>query len=239
MLFGENTTIKMNKNEEITQKDKIVTMVVATLGVIVVLSGIILVNYFLNKNKSVEIPAATISPSEYPDYDAIKGIKPDEKIKTLNITEGCLPEVCTNTKPATISFEGINKKYKVSGKFSRAYLYAELLVDNKRPLTSCDDFYFKINGIGGHIIPDKNILPVPPSGTSRYLYDLRSISFFPSMKERWNKQNNINFFYLLQDGITLDISATISSDRPGRVMKEVAIYYECSEGSECSIQELK
>lgn len=229
----------MNKHEEITQRDKIVTMIVATVGVLTVLSGVIMVNYFINKNKPVEPAVLVISPSEYPDYDAIKGIKPDEKIKSINITEGCPSGGCKDEKPATVSFGGINKKYKVTGKFSRAYLYAELLVDNKRPLTSWDDFYFKINGVGGHIIPDKNVLPVPPSETSRYLYDLRSISFFSSMKEKWDKQNNIDFFSLLQDSITINVSITISSDRPGRIMKEVAIYYECFEGSVCGIQEEK
>ena len=130
----------------------------------------------------------------------------------------------------------------MKGKFSRAYLYIEATVDYHRPLTVWDDFYFKVSGIGGHLINDSNLLPVPPSDISRFLYDLRSISYFPSIRDKeidTNKQSNINLFALLQNSITLDITASISSDRAGRVMKEVSIYYECFERSNCSIQEKK
>jgi len=181
-------------------------------------------------------------PSQYPDYDAIKGKNPDPKIIAVYLTSECPPDGCINHKPATLEFDGIHKKYEVKGKFSRAYLYIEAVVDYQRPLTVWDDFYFKINDLGGHLISDNNLLPVPPSDISRFLYDLRFISYFPSIRDKEknaNKQLNINLFTSLQNGIVLDITVAISSDRPGRIMKEVSIYYECFEGSECSIQEKK
>jgi len=197
------------------------------------------------REKVIEKEIPVISepkPSEYPDYDAIKGKSPDAEIKAAVITENCPVAGCVNNKPATIDFDGIAKTYQIKGKFARAYLFIEALVDYKRPLTVWDDFYFKIDNIGGHLIPDENILPVPPSDTSRYLYDLRSISYYPSIKDKEqkiNKQVNANLFSLLIDGSIVQFTASISSDRAGRVMKEVAIYYECFEGSECSIEEIK
>ena len=189
-----------------------------------------------------EQPQPPELPSQYPDWDAIKGKNPDTKILPIRITSECPHDECVSDKPATIEFDGINKKYEVLGKFSRSYLYIEATVDYKRPLTVWDDFYFKVNGLGGHLISDYNLLPVPPSEISRFLYDLRSISYFSSIRDKEgniNKQLDINLFALLQNGIILDITAAISSDRPGRVMKEVSIYYECFEGSNCSIKEKK
>lgn len=180
-------------------------------------------------------------PSQYPDYDAIKGKNRDPKIRVVQITKDCPPDGCKNDKPATREFGGIYKKYEVKGKFSRAYLYIEALVDYDRPLTAWDDFYFRINKFGGHIIADKNSLAIPPGEDSKYLYDLRAISYYPTIKDkenRINRQNNINLFVLLQDGATFNAVAAVSSDRPGRVMKEVSIYYECFVESECIIQEV-
>jgi hypothetical protein len=180
-------------------------------------------------------------PSQYPDYDAIKGTKSDPSIKALKITLDCPSSGCVNNKPATVDFDGIQKEYKVTGKFSRAYLYIEAAVDYNRPLTVWDDVYFTVNQFGGHLINDGNSLPIPPAETSEYLYDLRSISYYQSVgdKGELSKEKNIDIFSLLQDKATLSIHASISSDRPGRVMKEVSIYYECFENSNCSIAEMK
>ena len=178
--------------------------------------------------------------SQFPDYYAIKGDNPDPKIKVLNVTEDCPPEGCINNKPATVDFDGIKKNYKVTGEFSRAYLYIEALVDNSRPLTSWDDFYFSLNDQGGHLISQENSLPLPASDISRYLYDMGSISYYPTIKDkekRINKMENIDFFYFLQDKLSLTIWVSVSSNRPGRVTKNVSIYYECLEGSNCYIKE--
>ena len=212
----------------------LVAVVTSTVGI-----------YIGGKVKEAEKPPQIIieqpePPSQYPDWDAIKGKNPDTKIIPIKLTSACSPDGCVNNNPATVEFDGIHKKYEIVGKFSRAYLYIEAMVDYKRPLTAWDDFYFKVNGLGGHLISDDNLLPVPPSEISRFLYDLRSVSYFSSIRDKErsaNQQLDINLFALLQNGITLDITAAISSDRPGRVMKEVSIYYECFEGSDCSIKE--
>ncbi len=115
------------------------------------------------------------------------------------------------------------------------------MVDYNRPLTVWDGFYFKMSKLGGHIIADENSLAIPPGEISKYLYDLRAISYYPTIKDKenvTNRKNNINLFVLLQDGVTFDVVAAISSDRPGRVMKEVSIYYECFMDSECTIKEI-
>lgn len=181
-------------------------------------------------------------PSDYPDYDVIKGENPDLNIKSVIITEDCPENGCVNHNPATIDFGSIVKNYKVKGEFVRAYLYIEAFVDYKRPLTVWDDFYFKINNLGGHLVSNGNLLPVPPGDSSRYLYDLRSISYYSSISDKQDvesKEINKNIFNLLLDGNIIYIVASISSNRPGRIMNEVAIYYECFKDSNCSIDKLK
>lgn len=183
-----------------------------------------------------------ILPSQFPDYDAIKGDKSDPKIKNVSFSSDCPSDGCVNNKPATVDFDGIKKDYIVKGQFSRAYLYIDALVDYNRPLTSWDDIYFTINEKGGHLIPDGNQLPVPAGTTSKYLYNLNSTSFFSTIQDKEqnkNKKNNVNLFGILKDGNKLSIHASVSSNRPGRVMKEISIFYECFEGSNCSIEEIK
>ncbi len=223
---------------------KINDKIIGYIVLILIAGATSVIGFYIAKKieRSEQPPQIVTLPSQYPDWDAIKGQNPDLKIQVVHITSTCPAEGCANNNPATIEFDGIHKKYEIVGKFSRAYLYVEALVDYKRPLTVWDDFYFRMNGLGGHLINDSNLLPVPPSDISRFLYDLRSISYFSLIGDKEknvNKQVNINLFALLQNSINLDITAAISSDRPGRIMKEIAIYYECFEGSECSIQEKK
>ena len=226
-------------------KTRLITLSLGMLAIILVLGSFSLLNFYINRPTQIEPPQQTTipaPPSQYPDWDAIKGQNPDSKIKVARITDGCPPEVCRDDRPATIGLGGIHKRYRVVGKLSRAYLYIEALVDYRRPLTVWDDFYFKVNGFGGHLVGEENTLAVPPSDVSRYLYDLRAVSYYPSIGDkanRINKQTNINLFNLLQDSAILDIIAAISSDRAGRVMKEVSIYYECSDGPECNVEEIR
>lgn len=176
--------------------------------------------------------------SLYPDYYVIKGDKTDPNIKVVKLTADCPENGCVNNSSAIVDFDGIRKAYKVTGQFSRAYLYAEVAVDGGRPLTSFDDFYFKVNDfLGGHIIKDGNLLPVPESDDTVYLLNLKSISTYADIQSKRASipVNNIDIFsQLAKPQISFHVS--VSSDRPGRVMKEVSVYYECVPNSECSIQ---
>ena len=175
-------------------------------------------------------------PHQYPDYYSIKGKKRDPEIKRLLITKDCPHNICRNDKPATVEINELKKKFKVTGEFSQAYLYIEVAVDYNKPLTAWDDVYFKINNDGGHLIPDINSLPTPPAEISRHLYNLNSIYYYPTLTDKARGVGTKrSLFELFRDGANLNIITFISSDRPGRVMKEIAIYYKCSGKSECSI----
>ena len=195
-------------------------------------------SYVVNQIKTVEKqspPPLIEKPSVYPDYDAIKGKNPDPKIKSIQFTDGCPENGCVNNIPATKFFDGIKKNYSLKGNISRGYLYIEVKVDYERPLTTYDDFYFTLNYNGGHLHTDENLLLTPPTDITRYLYDLRSITY--SYQQRVYR--NVDFLALLQKTRTFNIHAAVSSDRPGRVLKEVSIYYQCAGDTDCSIEEIK
>ncbi len=226
------------------ERIKFNTFIAYLVLVIVLVTTSVVGLYIVNKFKKDQPPQVVIEPkpSEYPDYDAIRGKNPDPDIRKALITNDCPQEGCKSDRPATQELNAIDKKYKVKGRFARAYLYTEAIVDYGRPLTAWDDIYFKINGFGGHLIKDENLLPVPPGEISIYLYDFKSISYYPTINDkekRENRHNNINLSFLFQDSIMLDIEVFISSDRPGRIMKEITIYYECYEGSNCNIEEIR
>lgn len=222
-------------------KDLLAYVILVLVAVTASSLGIFIVNQFKEQQKAIPIIVAPVEkPTQYPDFDVIKGSSKSAEIKQLNITKDCPKNGCINNKPATLDFNGINKLYLVAGKFSRAYLYIEALVDYNRPLTSSDDVFFTMNGLGGHLVVDANNLPIPSGDTSRLLYNLRSVSFYYDLDDKLNQHNlqsNVNLSPLLQDGYTLNIVATLLSDRPGRVLREVSIYYECFQGSKCSIEE--
>lgn len=220
-------------------------LVLTIVAVVTSVTGIYISNKIENKPQLKIIETPKVQPSQYPDYNAIKGKDVDPKINRVDITSDCKPpKGCVSDKPAQSAFDDITKakKYCVKGKFSRAYLYVEAMVDYTRPLTSWDDIYFKINGKGGHLVPDGNVLPTPPGNSSTYLYNMSTVSYYASLSDKMKKvsrNDDFDMFSLLTDGSTIKIIATVSSNRPGRVLKEVSIYYECFEGSNCSITETR
>ncbi|HCR36183.1 hypothetical protein A2130_00020 [Candidatus Woesebacteria bacterium GWC2_33_12] len=228
----------------ITRIKKIHSETLIVYGIIILagLSASIGSSYITNKIKKSNInaqnqtpPPQIEKPSEFPDYDAIKGKNPNSKIKVVKFTDGCPEKGCVNSKSAVDDFDGIKHDYKVVGNIKRAYLYIEAAVDYDRPLSIYDTFYFSLRYQGGHLSIKDNLLAVPPSEISRYLYDLRSISY--SYKDKQFK--NINFLNLLQDKTVFNIHTAVSSDRPGRVLKEVSIYYQCLDDTLCSIDKIK
>jgi hypothetical protein len=117
---------------EESKKDKLITLIIGVLGVLTVIVGINLNNFFSSK--------PSIKPAEYTVYATIKGKNPDKEIKQIIIATDF-----KNDKPATFDPDGVSKKrFHVKGNLSLAYLYIEALVDYNRPLTVYDDVYFTI-----------------------------------------------------------------------------------------------
>lgn len=224
-----------NQNKLTKTRDLVVVylVILTVAGLATIASSYVVKKLRLSEKQSPLPTPAIISPSQYPDYDAIKGKDPDKTINLIKFTDSCPEFGCKNDTPANIDFDGIKKEYKVTGKISRGYLYIEVAVDDNRPLTNYDDFYFTINYIAGHLVPESNQLPVPPSNISRYLFDLRYVPY------RSNSIKIADLLSVISKSQTIKIHASVSSNRPGRLIKEVSLYYQCATGSECNIEEIK
>ena len=208
-------------------------VILAVVGSATFASSYVVKKLRLSDKQTPPPVSASISPSQYPDYDAIKGENPDKTINLIRFTDDCPENGCKNNTPANIDFDGIKKDYKITGKISRGYLYIEAAVDNNRPLTNYDDFYFTVNYVAGHLVPESNQLPVPPSNISRYLFDLRYVPY------RSGSVKIADLLNVISKSQTINIHASVSSNRPGRLIKDVSIYYQCATDSTCNIQEIK
>ncbi|MHA1540686.1 MAG: hypothetical protein ACTSUM_01320, partial [Alphaproteobacteria bacterium] len=130
------------------------------------------------------------------------------------------------------------------GKIKKAYLYTDVLVDYKRPLTKHDALYFRIDQKKGnrgryHIATNKNRLKTPLNKESIYLYDMSNLCQ-RRKDENIEKCVSQNLLNILNKREKLEIITFISSARKGRVMNEVSIYYECEESTpDCLIEKIK
>lgn len=170
----------------------------------------------------VELPQST-----HPDYDNFI------KMNSLVIGE----DIATNGSVAT--GKSFRKKYALSNKNSieASYLYIEASV-NGRPLSVYDDLYLKINDIGGHIIIDKNSLPVlQKEDMSVYLFPLNAISFKKDVDAKPSQfSNDFNFLDSINNTGSFSILAHINSQRKNKRIIKISIGYDCNENnSGCSI----
>ena len=189
------------------------------------------------------IPSASILPvSQYPEYDSILGESPDRTFKSIKLND----QSKTNPVSAAIDPDGLSGNIISQGKIETAHLYIEAFVDFTTSFKQGDDFYFILNESGkpevegGHLSP-KQSLPIPPDtdfkGT-QLLYTLDTISYWSSVEDL--RVKTAYWKSLLNTNKKLIWRAFVSSDRSGGTIKNISIFYRCSEETpECSITKLK
>jgi hypothetical protein len=192
----------------------------------ILLSGSILSFFVRQKLETKQQPQAqpiTIAPptqqSQYPDYDNF------EDMTQLNIAENV--EIKGNV---TIKGSSLNKSFQLNAKNSieSAYIYIEASVNGK-PLGFYDDIYLKINGIGGHLIKDENLLPAPQKeNISTYFLPLASISYKPNRGSKKSDYNNNNdFLSIINESQKFEIIAHINSKKKSKVFIKITVGYNC------------
>ena len=181
-----------------------------------------------------DINETKINEEKYPEYTSLS------TMQILRLIPFNKPKI--SNFGANKNEDSIGEKYHIKGEIKKAFLYIDVAVDYDRCFTKYDNFFFSItkdkqNKKSGHIKID-NIKGVPNDLKCVFLYDLSDISYISSIDggQSKNTHNNENFLSLFAKNNNISISAFISSSRAGRVMKEVSIYYECAEQSECLIE---
>lgn len=163
----------------------------------------------------------TPQPSQYPDYDLLSSFK------SINIAQNIKSYVIGN------QIDGrVQKTLHTTGSIDRMYISIQALVDNGKPLSVYDDVYLTFNNVGGHVSPSDS-LPTPPSTISDLLYSAQELPY--GALNSTNKKD-LDVLKMFNDDNKLGVDVFLSTARPGGLIKNFTIYYECTSNQSCNIQ---
>lgn len=171
-------------------------------------------------------------PSEYPDYDYFQSL--NKKIELVTSTPSWVKEP---NNPKAIEGRKYKGFIKSNGNIRDAYLFVDVSVDNGKPLKVWDSIYISIRKVAGnylylpqdgHLLRSKS-LKVPPSDTTRLLFDLRQIPFTDIPYSDENKYTNKDWLTLIQGADKFQLETFLSTLRKGGMINNISIGYECSE----------
>jgi len=206
-------------------------LILVSIGVVALIILNLTTDIFRTPREKIiekEVPVVSEpKPSEYPDYEAYKSLS-----NKIILVKDNYSFVTKDYK----RIGEIKKKFLITGKFRRAYIFIDVSVDNGRPLTIYDSIYLTLNYKGGHLLRNKS-LPIPPSDTTKLLYDMREIPYIKNIPYSENKQPLFtNWSAELNSKKTIPLYSFLSSWREGSLIKEISIAFECEEGSNCDIK---
>jgi len=147
-----------------------------------------------------------------------------------------------NSLPKEILTENFALKINVGDKgtsFRKKLYRNELITEgyisfqvqtNGKPLGIYEDIYFKVNGIGGHIIPDYNLLETQEEDNSTtYLLNLASITFKPSINSKNSEvKESFNFLELINTSKEVDIIIDVSSNNKLKTIIKSELAITCN-----------
>lgn len=174
---------------------------------------------------------ATVQPSEYPDYDALKSLKVVVVASSTSSSEA----------GKNIVEDGITKRLLITGKFARLYLFVETSVDQK-PLTDWDSFYMKIADQGGHLYRPDSLKVPSDDRVTRLLFNTSVVPYLSSLPYSASRTPVVtNWFDNIFNSFSSSprksrVDTFISTTRNGMIHL-IAFYYACDETTpDCSIQ---
>lgn len=216
-------------------KEKIITLFV---GVCAIALGYFLVvsigNIFGNKKENqvdqiaqdVKSIQQNLSPYAY-----------KEKLKKIVVISN-FENTSVNNKPSNTGTATL----KINGKILKGYLYAKISV-NQKPLNSWSDLYVKVQReisgkteeYGGHLVTSKGLETPIQNEYSEILFDLSDIKY----KEKYTSSNieitSSDWLKLFNESAyTPKIISFASTAGKGKII-ELSLYYDCVDGSDCSI----
>jgi len=207
----------MKKNNTLT------TVLLLTMAVTIFVVSIIKEN---NKKSETDNAISQIQAivSPYQNKDSMK--KVDIITQFSNSSESNRP-----TKKA-------NKVLSVSGTIKDGYLYVRASVDAGKPLTQYDSVFITLqNGasiLGGHLIETQSLDTPNNKVATEFLYKLSDVKYKKTYTSDDLEIQSGNWLELLNTVGQKQVMAFSSTARTG-VLEDVAIYYDCIDGQECSV----
>lgn len=162
--------------------------------------------------------------SEFPDFDAIQHMK---SIRLASDFESWTPKSQIDPKMV------ITKLLVNKGELSKAYVLIDV-VQQDRPLTKWESVYLKLNNTGGHLFRPQT-LAVPESDSTILLYALDDVPYLLTLPYSEQKSpKRVDWFTEFVPNSEIEVISFISSLRKAKI-KNLEIYYECLNDSECQV----
>lgn len=187
-----------------------------------------------NLTKKV-FPTEPVSKSAYELKDSMKSLVVIENYK--------------NTVANHKASKPVEVPLKVSGHFSKGFLYVVADVEGDALRTEDDDNYDAVfaslieltpNGdggeYGGHLIPERTLPTRIHEDKTELLYSLASVPYKGHYLDSNVEITEGNWLEVLNDTSKREEVYAFSSTEKGTgTIQKLVIYYECAEGSNCSI----
>lgn len=228
--------MKRNFRKELIES--LITLVLGLSGVVVATVLIILArNTFPPKQEVEQLERIESNMKEIQKIIAPYEYK--DKLSKMLVVEN-FENTTFNQKPTNF----VNKNFLVKGNFSEGFLYVKVSI-NGEPITSKGTVYVKLSALidsqyyelGGHLIEARSLGTPKSSNYTELLYQLSDIQY---KKQYWQTDIEVlsaDWLRLFNESVKQElISFTSTVDRG--LIQELSIYYNCVNGSSCSIKEI-
>lgn len=146
-----------------------------------------------------------------------------------------------NTTQNGQATQTLSKNLIVTGSFNKGYLFIKASIDNVS-LGSRGDVYTKLqatintvyNEFGGHLISSYSLETPKFNDHSELLYSLSDIKYKNDYRDSDIEVLSGNWLKLFNENGSQQIVAFASTTGQGKII-EFSIYYQCADGSNCSI----
>lgn len=225
--------MKNNTRKQLT--DSMFTLLLGLTAVIIAFLFIKVINKWLPMGG----PSGQLSRIESNTEEIKKKITPYEykdKLSKIEVVKD-FHNSTTNTK----SSETFTRNFSTQGAFRDGYIYVKAAIDNK-PLDNYGDVYIKLSAMfgfryseyGGHLIESKSLdTPKSPNYTEM-LFKLSDVKYKENYKQSDVEVISADWLKLLNEGSKQRVMGFTSTVYSGHII-EISIYYDCIEGSRCSI----
>jgi len=202
---------------------------------VLVVGGFVLLKYWPSNSETTQVQKI-----QQKIDDIQKKLDPytqKEDLKRSTIVSGF-----KNTTKDNKQTDSFNKVLNIQGQFSAGYFYVRASVNDKA-LTMYDDVYIKLTSnsqgqyveSGGHLLENKSLETPKFDKYSELLFDLRDVRFKNSYKDSEVNSVSADWLKILNGGKT-DIVIGFSSTAGQGNIEEMNIFYQCINGSDCSIE---
>lgn len=182
-------------NEQITIKNRIITLIVGALSIIFVLGSYSAIKFYVTRPEQPKIDpiisreeieeAKKETPTDFEKYLSYKKVDlyPNGLVTPVDLVQSCedrkrIAEKCNQ------EIAKITKTLSTSGNIENAYLYLKVGVSRENApfgiLTNFDSVWFYIDGSesGGHLLRSRAMVRrQSEDGVTELLYDLREVPF--------------------------------------------------------------